>query len=243
MSEKVLKPCPFCGGKAEMVHIFGRMGVSCSQCDANFRSESICSEVGYDSVIAAWNKRALLKQPEPTGEVADNNSAKLRNLSKIPSIEVTIGDLGVEVLLEIADAYDQLKSQLASSKQEADTMWEGLNGSIAELQAELKIYKAGNVPRALCPDCRDQCLEKATNHFKAERTKDEIKALIEKYGDPQYKTSELALYDVIGIAQQLQGEIEGLRERIEFAVDYLPECPDKAKSFLALPDQALRQKG
>ncbi len=30
----------------------------------------------------------------------------------------------------------------------------------------------------------------------------------------------------------LQAENEELKERIELAVDYLPECPDKAKSFL-----------
>jgi len=51
-----------------------------------------------------------------------------------------------------------------------------------------------------------------------ERTKDEIHALIEKYGNPQYKTNEFALYDVISITQQLRdrltsakGEIEGYK--------------------------------
>ncbi len=57
MSKEKLKPCPFCGGKAEMGLNFGRVGVSCTKCDANFRSGSICSEVGYDSVIEAWNTR------------------------------------------------------------------------------------------------------------------------------------------------------------------------------------------
>ena len=32
--------------------------------------------------------------------------------------------------------------------------------------------------------------------------------------------------------EKLQAKNKKLRERIEFAVDYLPECPDKAKSFL-----------
>lgn len=32
--------------------------------------------------------------------------------------------------------------------------------------------------------------------------------------------------------KQLQAENEDLKERIKFAVGYLPECPDKAKSFL-----------
>lgn len=56
-----LLPCPFCGGKAEIINNFGRIGVACSQCDANFRSESICSEADYDSIIAAWNTRTYLK--------------------------------------------------------------------------------------------------------------------------------------------------------------------------------------
>jgi len=57
MVKSKLKSCPFCGGKAEMCRVFGRIGVACSQCDANFRSESICGETGYDDVIAAWNRR------------------------------------------------------------------------------------------------------------------------------------------------------------------------------------------
>lgn len=35
------------------------------------------------------------------------------------------------------------------------------------------------------------------------RTKDEIHGLIEKYGDPQYKTNEFAIYDLIAVVQQL----------------------------------------
>jgi hypothetical protein len=52
-----LKPCPCCGGKAELGHNFGRLGISCVECDLNVRSEQICSEVGYDSIFAAWNTR------------------------------------------------------------------------------------------------------------------------------------------------------------------------------------------
>lgn len=56
MSEK-LKSCPFCGGEAEMCRNFGRIGVGCKECNASFRSEQICSESGYDSVVKAWNRR------------------------------------------------------------------------------------------------------------------------------------------------------------------------------------------
>lgn len=40
-----------------------------------------------------------------------------------------------------------------------------LQSDLAALQAENKIFRAGKVPRALCPDCRDQCLERATKQF------------------------------------------------------------------------------
>lgn len=57
MSDIKLLSCPFCGSKAEIVRNFGRDGVSCSQCGANFRSELICREVGPESTIIAWNTR------------------------------------------------------------------------------------------------------------------------------------------------------------------------------------------
>ena len=39
---------------------------------------------------------------------------------------------------------------------------------VDKLQAQLKIFKAGKVPRALCPDCRDQCLERATKYLQTQ---------------------------------------------------------------------------
>ena len=42
-----------------------------------------------------------------------------------------------------------------------------------------------------------------------------------------------AAADAVIKYRQIQTEIKELKERIEFAVDYLPECPDQAKSFLA----------
>lgn len=55
MSE-ALKPCPFCGGKAEMIRYpaNGKVTVSCrsSGCMANI---SFC--VSKDRAIEAWNRR------------------------------------------------------------------------------------------------------------------------------------------------------------------------------------------
>ena len=52
-----LKPCAHCGGKAEIGRIFGRIGISCTECGINIRSEIICGETGYDGIVEAWNKR------------------------------------------------------------------------------------------------------------------------------------------------------------------------------------------
>jgi len=57
-----------------------------------------------------------------------------------------------------------------------------------------------------------------------ERTKEEVQALVEKYGDPQYKTSELALYDVISVAQQLKAENKKLRQVLKDSRDVLILC-------------------
>lgn len=56
-TEGGLLPCPFCEGEAEICRVFGRIGVACKECNVNIRSEIICSETGYDGIIAAWNKR------------------------------------------------------------------------------------------------------------------------------------------------------------------------------------------
>ena len=53
MSEIKLKPCPFCGGKAEMkITKYGGSYVICTQC--------FCRTIdgGYGIVKAMWNRRA-----------------------------------------------------------------------------------------------------------------------------------------------------------------------------------------
>ena len=70
-----------------------------------------------------------------------------------------------------------------------------------------------------------------------ERTKDEIHALIEKYGDPRYKTNEFALYDVISVAQQLHTTNLKLSTRCEVIAqmpcisELLGEAPDPDDEF------------
>lgn len=52
--------------------------------------------------------------------------------------------------------------------------------------------------------------------------KEEIRALIEKYGDPQYKTNEFALYDVISVCQQLHSQLTAAETKIaEFEDDII----------------------
>lgn len=61
MSVAKLKPCPFCGGKAEIVyrtnysaHKFYR--TECSECDA--RTASYEDEPGKGEAIERWSRRA-----------------------------------------------------------------------------------------------------------------------------------------------------------------------------------------
>jgi Lar family restriction alleviation protein len=58
MSDKIeLKPCPFCGEKAEIGLNFGRLGVACTICEANMRLGKVCGDFDEESLIEAWNKR------------------------------------------------------------------------------------------------------------------------------------------------------------------------------------------
>lgn len=57
MNNENLKPCPFCGGKAEVVYIKDNQYVRCLRCGAvganTFKTED---------VIAAWNRRSYSKK-------------------------------------------------------------------------------------------------------------------------------------------------------------------------------------
>ena len=57
MSE--LKPCPFCGGEAEMQNYITEGTVWCSTCRATVtRRHGRDGESGFYEAIAAWNRRA-----------------------------------------------------------------------------------------------------------------------------------------------------------------------------------------
>ena len=57
MDKIELKPCPFCGGKAEIGINFGRFGIGCTECEANMRSTEVGGDFENESLIEAWNKR------------------------------------------------------------------------------------------------------------------------------------------------------------------------------------------
>lgn len=63
MSDIKLKPCPFCGGKAEFIEctiaLKNAIAVRCTKC--NVKTESRPESVTYcarDYVISDWNKRS-----------------------------------------------------------------------------------------------------------------------------------------------------------------------------------------
>lgn len=61
-----LKPCPFCGGKAEVVYIKDNQYVRCSRCGAVG-----ANTFNTEDVIADWNRRVCVKQ---NSETLDTNS-------------------------------------------------------------------------------------------------------------------------------------------------------------------------
>ncbi|KKK99658.1 hypothetical protein LCGC14_2630530 [marine sediment metagenome] len=61
----------------------------------------------------------------------------------------------------------------------------------------------------LCPDCRDQCLEKATKHFQAE-TKD-LQALVQQYQSTEPYDSGKAV-GIASVASKLTDALKALEE-------------------------------
>ena len=49
-----LKPCPFCGGKAELVRGMWEVWVDCDACHASSGMES---EINESTAVANWNRR------------------------------------------------------------------------------------------------------------------------------------------------------------------------------------------
>ena len=66
MEHKELKPCPFCGGKAEIrfqpLYTFEGVRVRCTECSSSSRFISfdcnISKERAINDVIDMWNRRA-----------------------------------------------------------------------------------------------------------------------------------------------------------------------------------------
>lgn len=52
MNEIKLKPCPFCGGEAEVISVYSHYGVMCKGCGAGTVSADT-----IDGAAKAWNKR------------------------------------------------------------------------------------------------------------------------------------------------------------------------------------------
>lgn len=55
MSDKKLKPCPFCGGEATAVQKFSGAWVRCLECSASIYEDGRNSD--SQKLIEIWNKR------------------------------------------------------------------------------------------------------------------------------------------------------------------------------------------
>jgi len=109
VDENGLLPCPLCGNKAEMVRIFGRIGVSCSECNVCIRSSEIDSEYGYDIVIKEWNTRLNIVY-ELLGEVKANNK-KIEKLKDQHDFLVTNNQVFHENYVKAKDEARNLTKQ------------------------------------------------------------------------------------------------------------------------------------
>lgn len=73
MNNEELKPCPFCGGEAEVVFIKEELYVRCRECGAVG-----ANTFNTEDVIAAWNRRVCVKQ---NAEKLDANSVASNQLN------------------------------------------------------------------------------------------------------------------------------------------------------------------
>ena len=157
----------------------------------------------------------LLKQPEPKQEVIDYGKSHCgRRYLEIQDVE----HQPKEVPEPTGEGAERKADVIRVKLTERDI--QSWSTSFTFSSDYCKAYSAEILAQQICTLSQGfdpvglkfvVCREKDYDQLQAQlkdRTKDEIKALIEKYGDPQYKTSEFALYDVIGVAQQLQAEVE-----------------------------------
>ena len=82
-----LKPCPFCGRKAELGHTekdseYGETAfVYCTNCGANGKMIEISPKYGADGkAIEAWNRR--VNEDAPTADVVERKKGKWKRIRK-----------------------------------------------------------------------------------------------------------------------------------------------------------------
>lgn len=94
-----IKPCPFCGNKAEYWEdnqYSDRHVIECGYCGANKRSE-----YGYDRVLEDWNRRFDAKG----NEMVDTKSTRYR-----PRVVAHEEDAGTFIIKESPDTFDDILS-------------------------------------------------------------------------------------------------------------------------------------
>lgn len=103
MNNEELKPCPFCGGEAEIVMSGGDRRVDCKKCGA--RSDWYDTEA---EAIAAWNRRVCVKQ---NGEKLDTNSVASSGVNA----KLTYADIE-RMVKELKWSYIERKESLKTVK-------------------------------------------------------------------------------------------------------------------------------
>lgn len=103
-----IKPCPFCGNKAdywEDNQYQDRHVIECMNCGANKRSE-----YGYDGVLEDWNRRFDAKG----NKMVDTKTIRYR-----PRVVAYEEDAGTFIIKESPDTFDDLLSASAAATEMA----------------------------------------------------------------------------------------------------------------------------
>lgn len=147
-----LKPCPFCGGEAEMFSMSDRIGVRCADvmCAGSHRLPA----AGEDSV-ALWNRRTALASGSgdhaELARLAESLMEDARRVADMPRNEKRDEQAGYSALASVA--LTSLLAENAALRGDRDRIAEELHGeinyaaeqSVNALEAERKLAEAVSV--------------------------------------------------------------------------------------------------
>ena len=92
---KKLKPCPFCGGNARLMHMGYPPWVYCEKCGAKVHGGVIGEKDGEKASVEAWNRR-IAEDVKEYGQIIDVED--FRNAFSATSTEIVYSLISLGVL-------------------------------------------------------------------------------------------------------------------------------------------------